>query len=124
MKFFKAVQRVSLTILIVCAMLLPGNPVMASSTNESTAGFTMSGTTVTGYTGSGGDITIPDTATAIAAGAFSGKSNITTVTIPSSVTSIGNNAFSNCTGLTCISVPGSVSSMGTGVFSGFSKMTV
>lgn len=123
MKFFKAVRRVSLTLFVVCAMLLPGNPVMASTTNQSTAGFTMNGTTVTGYTGSGGDVKIPDTATAIAANAFSGKSNILTVTIPSSVTSIGNNAFSNCTGLTCVSVPGSVSTMGTGVFSGCSRMT-
>lgn len=122
-KFFKAVQRVSLSILVVCAMLLPADVAMASTTNTSTAGFTMSRTTVTGYTGSGGDITIPETATAIAANAFSGKTNITTVSIPSSVTSIGDNAFANCTALTCISVPGSVSSMGTGVFSGCSKMT-
>ena len=123
MKFFKALQRASLAILIVLAMLLPGNAVMASTTNTSTAGFTMNGTTVTGYNGSGGSIAIPETATAIAAGAFSGKTNITAVTIPSSVTSIGNNAFSNCTGLTTVTVPGSVSSLGTGVFSGCTRLS-
>ena len=121
--FFKAIQSVSLSVLIACVMLLSADPVMASTTNTSTAGFTMNGTTVTGYTGSGGSITIPETATAIAAGAFSGKSNIVAVTIPSSVTSIGNNAFSNCTGLTSITVPGSVSTLGTGVFSGCTRLS-
>ena len=123
MKFFKALQRAGLAMLVALAMLLPGNPVMASTTNTSTAGFTMNGTTVTGYNGSGGSLAIPETATAIAANAFSGKTSITALTIPSSVTSIGDHAFSNCTGLTSMTIPGSVSSLGTGVFSGCSRLS-
>lgn len=122
MKLFRKAQCVIMAALL-CAMLLPQNTLSASATNTSTAGFTMNGTTVTGYNGSGGSIAIPDTATAIAASAFSGKTNISAVTIPSSVTSIGNNAFSNCTGLTSMTIPGSVSTMGTGVFSGCTRLS-
>lgn len=122
MKRFRKAQRVIMAALL-CVMLLPQNTLPASATNTSTAGFTMNGTTVTGYNGSGGSIVIPDTATAIAASAFSGKSNISAVTIPSSVTSIGNNAFSNCTGLTSMTIPGSVSSLGTGIFSGCTRLS-
>lgn len=121
-KFFKKVCRTVLTAALL-VMLLPQDIALASQTNTSTAGFQMNGTTVTGYTGSGGSIAIPDNATAIAASAFSGKSNISAVTIPSSVTSIGDSAFANCTGLTSVTVPGSVSSLGTGVFSGCTRLS-
>lgn len=122
-KWLKGIQGAVLTAAVVCAMLFQGVEVHASSTNTSTAGFVMSGTTVTGYNGTGGSVTIPDTATAIAASAFSGKTNISAISIPSSVTSIGNNAFSNCTGLVSVTIPGSVASLGTGVFSGCTKLS-
>lgn len=65
--------------------------------------------TITGYTGPGGAVTIPDTigvypVTAIAAGAFYGLSTVSSFTIPGSVTSIGNAAFADCPGLTNITV--------------------
>ena len=72
-KWLKGVQGAVLTAVVVCAMLFQGVEVHASSTNTSTAGFVMSGTTVTGYNGTGGSVTIPDTATAIAASAFPEK---------------------------------------------------
>ena len=122
-KLFKKACQTVLAAALLGMLVLPGNTVLASQTNTSTAGFQMNGTTVTGYNGSGGSITIPDTATAIAASAFSGKSNISAVSIPSSVTSIGDSAFANCTGLTSITIPGSVSSLGTGVFSGCSRLS-
>lgn len=122
-KLFKGVCRTVLAAALLCMLVLPQNVVLASQTNTSTAGFQMNGTTVTGYNGSGGSISIPDNATAIASGAFSGKSNISAVTIPSSVTSIGDNAFANCSGLTSVTIPGSVSSLGTGVFSGCSRLS-
>lgn len=122
-KLFKKVCQTVLAAALLCTLTLPQDVVLASQTNTSTAGFQMNGTTVTGYNGSGGSITLPDNATAIAASAFSGKSNISAVTIPSSVTSIGDSAFANCTGLTSITVPGSVSSLGTGVFSGCTRLS-
>lgn len=76
---------------------------------------------ITGYTGAGGDITIPseidgEAVTAIGAYAFNSKQSITSVVIPDSVTSIGNNAFSHCYDLSRVVFPNSITSMGTGVF--------
>jgi BspA type Leucine rich repeat region (6 copies) len=57
--------------------------------------------TITGYTGSGGDVTIPDNinglpVTIIGAGAFMNQFGVGSVTIPDSVTNIGNSAFQTC----------------------------
>ena len=52
----------------------------------------------------------------IAAGLFSGCSNMTGVDIPSSVVNIGNNAFYNCYALTSVTIPTSVTSMGSYAF--------
>lgn len=73
---------------------------------------------VTGYNGAGGAVVIPEGATTISAGAFSGKSLVTSIIIPSSVTIIESNAFENCTGLSSVSIPGSVQNMGIAVFRG------
>ena len=66
--------------------------------------------TITGYTGAGGAIAIPSSingypVTSIGDGAFSNRTDLTSVSIPNNVTSIGNNAFSGCTGLTNVSLP-------------------
>ena len=60
--------------------------------------------TITGYTGSGTDVVIPDevdgcAVTAIGANAFSGRDDLVSVTIPEGVTKIGNFAFYGCTKL-------------------------
>jgi PKD repeat protein len=96
--------------------------------------------TITGYTGSGGSVTIPSTVnglpvTGIENGAFDNCQNVTSVTIPGSisqiapwafidctsltnvtiangVTSIGGFAFGNCTNLTSVIIPGTVTSIG------------
>jgi hypothetical protein len=65
--------------------------------------------TITGYIGSGGPVTIPDTigglpVTSIKNSAFYYARSITSVTIPNSVTNIGYQAFWGCTGLTEITV--------------------
>ncbi len=117
----KNVKRIFALILSAAMVLTVASPAFASTV--SSGGFTVSGTTLTGYSGSGGAITIPDTVTAIDAGVFKGKTNITSVTIPSTVTSIGGGAFEGCTALTTITVPGSVGSLGTGVFSGCTSLS-
>ncbi len=65
--------------------------------------------TITGYTGSGGAVTIPDTIDGLSVAsignyAFIYCSSLTSVAIPNSVTSIGDGVFSRCTSLTSIMV--------------------
>ena len=65
--------------------------------------------TITGYTGPGGVVTIPDTinsdpVTAIGPNAFLQNATLTSVTIGTNVTSIGSFAFSECLTLTNITV--------------------
>ena len=64
---------------------------------------------ITGYTGSGGDVTIPNSTnsypvTCIGSNAFYGCITVTAVTIPSSVTNIGLKAFAGCPALTNLTV--------------------
>ncbi len=73
--------------------------------------------TITGYTGSGGNVDIPASTNgypviAIGVNAFFNKTNITHITIPDSVTSIGEYAFYGCSGLTSVTIPNSVTSIG------------
>ena len=79
--------------------------------------------TITGYTGAGGDVTVPSTleglpVTYIGVAAFSSYTGLISVTIPDSVTSIRDSAFSDCTGLTSVTLGNSVTSIGIGAFYG------
>ena len=84
--------------------------------------------TITGYTGPGGNVTIPSTTngypvTAIGAQAFSAKPSLTDVIIPNSVTSIGDYAFFGCSGLMSVTIPNSVTSIGRLAFANCSGLT-
>jgi hypothetical protein len=74
--------------------------------------------TITGYTGAGGDITIPSTLDGhpvVAIGEYVFRSSITGATIPVGVTSIGNGAFADSS-LTSITFPNSVISIDDNAF--------
>ena len=62
-------------------------------------GGTQNSCTITGYTGSGGDVIIPNGVTTIGNGIFQYNTSITSVVIPDSVTTIGDNAFDQCESL-------------------------
>ena len=69
--------------------------------------------TITGYTGSGGVVTVPatiggKTVTAIGDRAFYYGASLTRITLPGTLTSIGERAFYYCSGLTSLTVPNSV----------------
>ena len=83
--------------------------------------------TIDGYTDCETNLVLPNTieglpVTTIEAGAFSDRTDLTSVTIPDSVTSISHFAFENCTGLTSITIGNGVTFIGDGVFRGCSLL--
>ncbi len=73
--------------------------------------------TITGYTGSGGAVVIPDTieslpVTTIGQEAFRNCYALANVTIPDSVITIEDQAFHNCDALTTVTIPDSVTDIG------------
>ena len=124
-------------ILISLFVSLNVRPVVATTTGTDASGFTWQsedGVTysITGYNGSGTNITIPSAidghaVMSIGNNAFSGNEDIngnnavkykalTNVTIPNTVTSIGSFAFYYCSSLLNISIPNSVTSIGDSAF--------
>ena len=84
--------------------------------------------TITGYSGVGGDVTIPSTingqpVTSIGESAFSGCSTLTSVIIPNTVTNIGDGAFFGCPNLTSVTIPSGVISIGDGAFAFCTSLT-
>lgn len=83
--------------------------------------------TVTGYNGTGGNVTVPESidglsVTAIGAGAFRNNKAITSLALPEGLTKIGSYAFQNCTGLHDVSFPDSLHEIGQCAFTGCSAL--
>ena len=111
--------------ILLLLLLLAAPAVVQAQFTYTTSNGTI---TITGYTGSGGDVTIPDTTnglpvTSIGDDAFAHCSSLTSVTIPNSVTSIGSNAFYSCYGLTSVTIGNSVTSIGELAFADCSSLT-
>ena len=70
-----------------------------------------------------GELNIAEGTKGIAAKAFSGCSDLSSVTIPGSVKFIGDNTFSGCSGLTSIDIPNSVLSIGAYAFADCTGLT-
>lgn len=93
-----------------------------------TYSLTDSAATLTGYTGAGSAVVIPDVlenlpVTGIGDGVFGKCANMTSVRIPESVTNIGFAAFYGCSGLTTIALPEGVVSIGASAFEACWELT-
>ena len=75
------------------------------------------------YQGSGSTVTIPSNVTTIGWGAFTSRTNLTSVIIPDNVFIIDTAAFSGCTNLTSITIPESVFSIRVSAFDGCKNLT-
>ena len=89
--------------------------------------------TITGYTGSGGEVNIPDAmnigglnlpVTSIGGNAFTSCATLASIKIPNSVTNIGYGAFYDCTNLTNVTIGNGVTSIGYEAFMGSSLTSV
>src|SRR3981189_1690467 len=109
------------TLKLLRVLLLLSLPAVAQGQFDYT---TNNGTiTITGYTGPGGHVTIPNTinglpVTGIGSYSLYYNTQLTRVTIPHSVTSIGDGAFLNCSSLVSVNIPNGVTSIGSAAFAG------
>lgn len=117
--------------LLACILLLCSLPITVGAETYGDFTYTTSGdgsATITGYTGTGGYITIPSyvngyVVTAIGDSAFRNNTSINTIVIPSTIASIGSYAFGGCTGVTRISIPKSVTWIGRNAFENCTYVT-
>ncbi len=110
------IKRSFLQICLLGGTLLASPATLQAQFTYSTSGGKV---TITGYTGSGGAVTIPATinslpVVSIGGGAFE-NSSVTSVTIPGTVTSIGTNAFLFST-LNSVNIPNGVTFIGDSAF--------
>lgn len=74
------------------------------------------------YSGSGGDVVIPEGVTSIGEFAFFSCKDLASVVIPNSVEEIGGGAFFGCCGLTSIVIPNSVKKIDYKTFNGCTSL--
>ena len=84
--------------------------------------------TITKYTGTGGDVTVPETidgmaVTVIGESAFAEHTDVTRVAMPDNVTEVRSNAFANCTALNKINLPSGLTYLGHSAFWSCTSLT-
>jgi alpha-tubulin suppressor-like RCC1 family protein len=111
---------------VTSTALTPAQILLLGSPFTYTTG-TNGGLTITGYTGTGGNVEIPATiggvaVTTIGQNVFQSKTSVTSVVIPNGVTTILDAAFAGCSSMTAITLPNSLTSIGDYVFDGCSSL--
>ncbi len=131
----KVLTAMRLIFLIAVALVLAGLvPQMASAETYGDFQYSIDGSnaTITGYTGPGGDITIPATiddgvnnytVTRIGFLAFQNNTTFNSVIIPDSVITIDDGAFVSSTNMQSVSIGNGVTSIGNGAFGSCSNLT-
>ena len=87
------------------------------------------GVEVTGYSGAGGDIVVPDAldgspVVSIAARAFMNNASLSSVVLPSSVSKVGDRAFWGCSSLSSVTLAEGLKYLGAEAFSGCAVSSV
>jgi len=95
------------------AVAAPGNESVSTTFTTSDFIFKPDTNTITGYTGSQSNVTIPEAigdvnVEVIGESVFSGCSTLESINIGNKVTTIGKNAFKDCKNLTSLNIGGSV----------------
>ena len=119
----------ALSLIIVGMLIITAFAVIAAGTASAVQSgdyaYTLSSgkATITGYTGTGGAVSIPSTldtypVVAIGDSAFIGNNNITTLTLPNTVVTIGDSAFHHCYKLTSATLGPGVLTIGNYSFDG------
>ncbi|MCL2071948.1 MAG: cellulase family glycosylhydrolase [Oscillospiraceae bacterium] len=109
-----------LSLIVAAAVILTAIPFMSVIADDD---FLIEDGVLIGYTGSGGDVEIPDGVTEIVYSAFEGNESITKVIIPDSVIWIRNDAFYECTNLTSVTIGSGVTSIGADAFWGCTNLS-
>lgn len=128
----KRVNPFFICIAALTILLCFSSQVLASPEGEYTYTVTEGKAQITGYSGTGTEVSVPSflggiPVTSIGDQAFSGCSDIKKITVPYGVTTIGERAFSGCESLTIISLPESITSIGDRAFedcTGLTKITI
>ena len=126
----KRILSVILSLAFLLAVAPPAAVSFTAAASESDFRYSVSNgeATITGYTGSGGDLAIPAAlggypVTAIDPWVFSRCTGLTSVTVPEGVASIGEDAFYCCTELTSVTIPAGVTSIGEEAFAHCTGLT-
>jgi len=113
-------KRTLIQLCLVGTLLLSVAVVKADQFGDFTYASDGTNVTITGYTGSGGDVTIPDTINGLAVTSIGDwafyLSSITNVLIPDSVANIGIYGFAYCYNLTNVTIGHGVTNIGSGAF--------
>ena len=96
---------------------------IGKSSGSKDSDFVIENGVLTKYTGSGGDVVIPEGVTAIGKEAFYHCESLTGINIPDGVTDIGFSAFCGCESLTSLRIPDSVTSIGKWAFEHCKSLT-
>ena len=108
---------------LLASLFLFGISALADTTPEGYVYTTgTGGVTITGYTGTDVNLTVPATiggqnVVAIGDSAFSGKATLKSISLPNSVLSLGDNAFYSCYALESLSLGSGLQTVGSKAFS-------
>jgi len=116
----EGMKKIIMTAMVFAFVLL----INGTNANAADSDFTVnSDKVITAYSGTGGDIVLPDGAVSIGAKAFAGNTDITSVTMPNSIKKIEKSAFDSCSSLKSVTLSTKLTYIGDSAFWGCSALT-